>query len=142
MSLEYAENKIKKALDLSKGNEGKARQKIIAWAAEDEILLYALAKPHLSGIVAYQVERVASGRADTARFGVKLSKKTVSDTSDKPKTGKKDSFGMELLKAVAAADATVFGLEDSGVPRKRAPASQAHVDALKAMAAKSKHTKK
>jgi len=137
MSLEYAESKIKEALALSKGNEAKARQKIIAWAAEDSALLYALAKPHLSGIVAYQVERVASGRAE------KTARKVTPEPKAAPQpTTKKDSFGMELLKAVAATDATIFGLEDSGRPRKRTVASDKHIEALKAIAAKSPHAKK
>ena len=67
MSLEYAEQKIQQALKLSKGNQARARQQVIAWALEDDTLLKALTRSHLTGIVAYNIERVASGRAAAAR---------------------------------------------------------------------------
>ena len=64
MSREYADTKIKEALKLCNGNMTRARQHIITLAQEDGVLLNALVKPHLDGIVAYQVERVSSGRAE------------------------------------------------------------------------------
>ena len=106
MSLEYAEQRIKEALKLSGGNQSKARQQIIAWTFEDAKLLHALAKPHLSGIVAYNIERVASGRAAKA--------KTAKTAPAKPVNGaaNEEQFGLEILKAVAGSP-EVFGLEVS-----------------------------
>ncbi len=103
----YIEEKIKEALALSQGSEAKARQKIIAWAQEDQALLLALAKPHLSGIVAYNIERVTSGRA--AKAGMEFVSSPV--PAKKSQEPPKERFGLELLKAVAASDAAVFGLE-------------------------------
>ena len=133
MSLEYVEGRIKEALKLTDGNQAKARQQIIAWTFEDAKLLHALAKPHLSGIVAYNIERVASGRADAA--------KNVEPAPDKKKPAKKakangkdteEQFGLEILKAVAGSP-EIFGLEDPGAPRKRGGVSQSHVDAIEAL---------
>ena len=67
MSLEYVERKIVEALKLSNGNAAGARQQVIAWSLEDPELLKALTKSHLTGIVAYNIERVVSGRAEKAR---------------------------------------------------------------------------
>ena len=58
MSLEYAERRIIKALEAAKGNPTRARQQIIAWSHDDPKLLLALARPHLTGIVAHAVNRV------------------------------------------------------------------------------------
>ena len=64
MSLEYAEGRIREALKLSGGNAARARKQIIDWSREDMRLLQELTRGHLSGIVAYNVERVLSGRAE------------------------------------------------------------------------------
>lgn len=139
MSLEYAERRIKEALKLAKGNTTRARQQVIAWTYEDAKLLHALTQNHLSGIVAYHIERVNSGRSE----------KDKSPPPQKPKQqpakntkAKGEQFGMEILKAVVASGAEVFGLESSAAPRKRGQASQQHVNAIKQMAAKSKTDKK
>lgn len=131
MSLEYVERRINEALDQAKGNVTKARQLVIKAAQDDLRLLHGLTKAHLNGIVAYNIERVASGRSDKG-------KKKPAPLA-KPKTPQKDKFGMEILKAVVSSD-SIFGLE-SGAPRKKGQASQQHIDAIRKMADKSK-TKK
>lgn len=133
MSLEYAENRIREALKLSHGNATRARQQIIAWAQEDTKLLQALTKPHLSGIVAYNIDRVASGRAAAAKAPQQSKPKAPPQQSIKG-----DRFGMELLKAVASSSADVFGLEHNVPVGKRGQASQNHINAIRAMAAKKK----
>ena len=134
MSLEYAERRIKEALKLAHGNQTRARQQIIAWAQEDTRLLHALAKPHLSGIVAYNIDRVASGRAAAAKVSPQATQKS---TTSQGKTNE-DRFGMELLKAVASSSADIFGLEHNVPLGRRGQASQNHIDAIRAMAAKKK----
>lgn len=138
MSLEYAENRIKEALKLAKGNQVKARQQIIAWAVEDPKLLFALTKPHLSGIVAYNIERVASGRAAAARTSKPAAQKPITQKQPAANGKKPEQFGLEILKAVAGNPA-IFGLEDVGAMKKASPVSQRHVDAIKAIASKSKN---
>ena len=132
MSLEYVERRIAEALKLSKGNETKARQTIIKWAREDVKLLQGLTNPHLNGIVAYNIERVTSGR--TAKSKTKAPPKTP------PKAPPKEQFGMEILKAVVNSG-SIFGMDAGAPPRKKGQASQAHIDAIKKLASKSKPKK-
>ncbi len=140
MTLEYAESRIKEALKLSKGNTLKARQQIIAWTFEDPKLLHALTKPHLTGIVAYNIERVMSGRADAQRAQktqaappTQLNKKPITSS---PKPQKEETFGMQILKAAGASPA-LFGFEDANAS-KGGRVSQNHINAIRAIAAKHK----
>ena len=139
MSMEYLNRRIKDALKMSGGNRVKARQQIIAWTFEDNKLLHTLTKPHLSGIVAYNIERVASGRADAsaqkASEATKKEPQAAQPQSKAPKS-KDEEFGMEILKAVAGSP-QIFGLEDPGAPQKRGGVSQKHLDAINAMINKS-----
>lgn len=139
MSMEYLNNRIKDALKMSGGNRAKARQQLIAWTFEDSKLLHTLAKPHLSGIVAYNVERVASGRADAAAKkateATKTPKQEAAPQGKKPASNE-EQFGMEILKAVAGSP-QIFGLEDPGAPQKRGGVSQKHLDAINAIINKS-----
>lgn len=130
MSREYAEDRIKDALRMHGGNLTLARQQITSWAFEDTKLLYALAKPHLNGIIAYQVERVASGRADRDRSAPPVAKPAIQTPL------REENFGMDLLRAVAASDAAIFGQENIGAPMRKGRASQSHVSAIHHIASK------
>lgn len=136
MSLEYAESRIKEALKLAKGNKLKARQQLIAWTFEDAKLLHALAKPHLTGIVAYNIERVASGRAEASR-----AKKTQAAPPAKkkaaPKSEKEEAFGLQILKAAGASN-TEFGFEDAG-RGGGGRVSQSHINAIRQIAESQKN---
>jgi len=134
MDTGYVETKVKDALKRSGGNITQARQQIILWAMKDHRLLQELTKAHLSGIVAYNIERVASGRAAAK----KEIDESVIELSEP--TNKEADFGMEILKAVADNNGAVFGFEPSTL-KKRQTVSQAHVDALRMMAGKTQ-TKK
>lgn len=123
MSKEYAESKIKEALRMHDGNLARARQQIIGWAKHDVVLLQALTRPHLDGIVSYQVERVASGRAEIEKRH-----------PEAPAVSKEEDFGMDLLRAVVATNVPVFGMENSSAPVKRKVASKQHIDAIHLMA--------
>jgi hypothetical protein len=130
MSLEYVEKRINEALKLAKGSESKARQTIIKWAREDVKLLQGLTNPHLNGIVAYNIERVASGRSAKSKIKAPPSKAPPA----------KEQFGMEILKAAVNSGA-VFGMEAGAPSRKKGQASQAHIDAIKKIASKQKPKK-
>ncbi|MGB4057411.1 MAG: hypothetical protein WBK77_04945 [Alphaproteobacteria bacterium] len=130
---EYAEDRIREALKKHKGNALKSRKQVIEWALEDELLMLGLVKPHLNGIVAYNIERVASGRSDKAKSLEPLAKKIKSSTA-------KDRFGMEILKAVVAENAAQFGFDDK--PARPKGASQSHVDAIRKLASTRSKTKK
>lgn len=133
MSREYAENRIREALRLTGGHPLKARQQIIAWTYEDAKLLHALTKPHITGIVAYAINRVLvkEGEEDKAPD-------PTPDFDALP--GEK--FGKELLKALAMGQPAVFGQESFSAHVPKSGASQRHIDALRQIAAKSKTTKK
>lgn len=138
MSMEYLNNRIKDALKMSGGNRAKARQQLIAWTFEDTKLLHTLTKPHLSGIVAYNVERVASGRADAAAKKATEATKPAKQAvpQGKASASNEEQFGLEILKAVAGSP-QIFGLEDPGAPQKRGGVSQQHLDAINAIINKS-----
>lgn len=129
MPLEYAESRIKEALEIAGGNRTKACQQLISWMAEDVRLLQILTRPHLNGIVAYNVERVASGRSEKARkkfeSGAPAKKIKANETPM--------DFGKELLRALVGEGAPAFGLENGQIGKKR-KASKGHEDALRQMA--------
>ena len=131
MIREYAEKRIREAIRLARGNATKARQQIIAWAGEDQRLLMGLAQPHLTGIAAHAINRVIHRQ------------EMESEEEDLPVTARTldlppDAFGKEILNALSSHDTPVFGYESSAPPAHRKKASQSHIDALKAIASKSR----
>jgi hypothetical protein len=130
MSRDYAESRIREALKLAKGNDTKARAQVMAWAAEDQRLLMGLVRPHLTGIVAYAISRVLS----------RPENEIPEDLPDKPQSLDlpPDTFGREILSALSSHDTPVFGHETSAPPSRRKKASQSHIDAMKAIASKTK----
>lgn len=133
MSRDYAENRIRESLKMHGGNLLLARQQVSSWASSDPDLLFALVRPHLNGIVAYQVERVASGRAEKERREEPAARKQ----SPEPQSYSGDNFGMDLLRAVASSSAEIFGRENIGVPLRKGKASQNHIDAIRQISSKS-----
>ncbi len=135
MSREYAEKRIKEALAHAKGNATKARQQIIAWTNEDPKLLQALAQPHLTGIVAHAISRVVH---------MQEVEEVEHDIPDAPQSldMAPDTFGKEILRALASDNTAMFGRDTGAVPVGRKQASQSHIDALKQIASKSKPVKK
>lgn len=135
MSREYAERRIKDALRQANGNVTRARQQIIAWTYEDAKLLHELVKPHINGIVAYQLERMIAAE-DEGEQGAQeqavVKKVVAAGGSAKP-----NEFGIELLKAVASSNPTMFGQEIYTNTPKRGKASKQHMDALRQLASKS-----
>jgi hypothetical protein len=130
MSREYAEQRIREALKIHKGNATKTRQQIAAWSSEDARLLQALASPHLTGIIAYAVNRVIT-HMDDAPESV-----TVPDMPERLDMAP-ETFGREILKALSSSNTPVFG-RDGGATPARKQASQSHIDAMKNIASKKK----
>ncbi len=126
MTRDYVEKRIKEALKLTGGNATKARTQIIAWAQEDSRLLYGLAHPHLTGIVAHAISRAQNKKTEPGLIP------PIPDSDADP-----DSlFGLEILKSIAGGGAARFGLENEAAPMKKQPASQRHIDAIRQMAGK------
>lgn len=132
MSREYAEDRIRDALKLCKGNPTKARQQVIGWAAEDQRLLLALSHPHLTGIVAHAINRVIYRQGMESERGPEI------PATPKPLNMAPDTFGKQILNALSSHDTPVFGLEGNSAPARQKKASQSHIDALKKMAGLSK----
>lgn len=131
MSREYAEKRIREALNMARGNTTKARQQIIAWTSEDPKLLQALAQPHLTGIIAHAISRVVHKQEIDEH---------ETEVPDVPQTLNMapDTFGKEILKALASENTALFGRDSGTGPARRKQASQSHIDALKQIASKSK----
>lgn len=126
MNRDYAENRIRDVLKSTKGNAAAARQKIIAMALDDTKLLHELVAPHMTGIVAHAVNRVAMMKEKPIP---KEPEKVAIDPASQ------DRFGMEILKAIALGKPAQFGLE-SGTTTKKQAASQRHIDAIRQMVSK------
>jgi hypothetical protein len=132
MSNEYVEHRIQEALKLCNGNATRARQQIIAWCHEDTKLLQGLVNPHLTGIVAYNIERITSGRAQNAR--PKPINAAPGPRAPKDPVGNDENFGMEILKTIAGNAGPMFGLEGPQAPSSRRPGVSAkHIEAIKAL---------
>lgn len=134
MNRDYAERKIRDALQATGGNVTKARQRIIVQAMGDDAkLLHELVVPHMTGIVAHAINRVLT-----------MKEQPVPPTPEAPKKSQEskdqDPFGMEILKAIALGNPAQFG-QDSGRPLKKQAASQRHIDAIRAMVSKDKSDK-
>ncbi|MFA7276391.1 MAG: hypothetical protein WC043_06290 [Pseudobdellovibrionaceae bacterium] len=140
MAKSYLQTCILDALAKAKGNETKARQIISSQALEDDQLLLALAKPHLSGIVAHAVGRIAIQEQKKKERGAG---DDIPAVPTPPKSGKNENaFGLDLLKALGGQNVPKFAAEDAAPRVGKKQASQQHINALKLMAAKSKTSKK
>ncbi len=131
MSREYAEKRIREALAMHKGNATKARQQIAAWTTEDPKLLQALARPHLTGIVAYAVSRVINHLEDEHE------EVAIPDMPQNLNMGP-ESFGREILRALSSTHTPMFGRDGGAPPATPKQASQSHIDAMKSLASKKK----
>lgn len=138
MTQSYLQDCILEALAKAKGNQNKAQKIIALKAMEDPQLLTALAKPHLSAIVAHAVGRIAiQENAKKAAERDKPAKPVVDKIAD-DQTG----FAMDILKALGGPNVPKFGMEDAAPRLGKKQASQQHINALKLMANKSKTSKK
>lgn len=137
----YLTSRIKEALYNANGNKTKAIHQITSWAAQDQQLLQALTRAHLGGIIAYHVDRVASGKPAKGSASSAKKASAKSSTPRASKGGKKrvnvrdgSAFGQAILKAASDTNASVFGLESYAAPSKDDLTSQRHVDAVKHLA--------
>ena len=122
---QYADQKIREALNLANGSKAKAEIILVALAQKDARLLQDLTAKHMRGIIGYNIERVMNGKAPPAK----------TPPTSKVVQAKPNSFGMKVLKAAAESQGEVFGC-DNGLPPKRQKASQAHIDAINAIVGK------
>ena len=138
MTHDYADHKVSEALRLSGGNAAKARRQIQAWFYEDTKLLLEMTRPHWNGIVAYAVDR-AVNRALRGEDAVKPREPKKSKNASQQKDG---PIGKEMLRSFASEKAPRFGHDEGTGPAGQKAASQAHVDAIHLIAAKSRQKPK
>lgn len=125
----YAQQKIREALAASKGNRKKSEDMVRAMALDDARLLGELMGPHLAGVIAHAVARVAEGKED--EVSPKRPDKPV------PVAFPQDAFGRDLVRAITSKDVNGFGMpQPKTLEAKPKPASKQHVDAIKALASK------
>ena len=129
MTKDYVHNRIKEAMRLHKGNTYKARQQIIAWTYEDPKLLHSLARPHLTGIVSYAIDRYQR-RVDEDDSGNEF--ESVLDQQPG------EDFGKEILKSMVTGKPDIFGEEPTGYQRTHSKASKKHQDIMRLLAQKKK----
>lgn len=132
----YTESRIREALELARGDEGRAARMILGWVADDPKLLLGLTRPHLNGIVAYAVDRAVR----CAEREAAPPPPATPDFDSLPG----EAFGKELLKAIAFGQPTRFGREALGTSPpapKRPGASKRHIDAIHRIADASSQTK-
>ncbi len=82
----------------------------------------------------------STGYNATGRTAQSSSPSKPQATPQKPnegKQGKKDSFGMDILRTIAGGDTAQFGQENHNPPRRKQGVSQRHIDAIHAMIKKS-----
>ncbi len=134
MSRHYSISKIKEALQATRGNQTSATQLIIARAMQDPQLLNELVRPHMTGIVAHAVNRVASGKEKPEAV---QPEKTKANTNTNKKG--KENFGLDLLKTIADGENAEFGQEAYARPVAKKTASQSHIDAIQQIIKKSQN---
>lgn len=78
---------------------------------------------------------IGTGYNATGRTAQPQSPTSQKKTADKQ--GKKDSFGMDILRTIAGGDTPQFGHENHNPPRRKQGVSQRHIDAIHAMIKKS-----
>ncbi len=137
----YLTSRLKEALYNAKGNKAKAMQQIISWSAQDMQLLQALTRAHLSGIVAYHIDRVAEGKEATSVMPSKSPAAVPRKATGKKPSRKRvdpargNAFGREILKAASNAEASIFGLETYRAPtRQDEQSSNRQADVMKHLA--------
>lgn len=126
MSRDYAEKKVREALEQSGGNEARARGLLNQWVHGDHQLLIGLTGLHLNGIIPFWIARVREKEKV-----VKAAKPAQNQQTSKKKP---KSFGEEMLRSFAGQGTAVFGLEGGAVPLRKKSASQKHIDAIKQIA--------
>lgn len=126
----YWEKRILEALELAHRDEGRATRLVMGWTAQDHSLLLGVTRPHLAGLVAYAVHRIAARSDEAAAPEEPPPQRPVLD--DLPG----DDFGKEILKAVAFGQPARFGREAFSAPPgpRRPKASQQHIEAIRKIA--------
>jgi|TARA_R110002124_G_scaffold98751_10_gene244404 hypothetical protein len=138
---DYARDRVRDALKEAKGNVPQAQRLLLAWMDFDELLLRAIAEPHLRSIAGYALQSQLFDEAEE-QHAVQAN----SPVPDVPKPVKKQAavveeeaagaFGLALLQNVTGgARAQQFGFvtDEMDAPQKT---SARHIEAILQLAGK------
>ena len=144
MSANYLVSRIKEALYDAKGNKARAQTQLIAWAAQDAELLKALTQAHIKGIVAFHVDRVASGKVTQSVAPAKAAKKPQAAAKGRKMVNMAEGteFARDILRGASDPSAPIFGLESYIAPTQGTQVSERHKDALRQLSAMRKTPRK
>ncbi len=124
----YAMQRIREAMTACKGNRKKSEDMVRAMALDDTKLFIELMGPHLGGIIAHAVARVADGKE------IENSNRPEKPV---PVSFPQDAFSRDLVRALVGNETSSFGMPQ---PRTLAQgpkqASKQHIDAIKSLASK------
>ena len=138
MSRSYARQKVKQALRVSEGDTKQASRDIIELCVRDHEFLLGLTEPFLRGIIGHALKNAGADISDAP--GAKPKKEAAPRVLDVEAMGKATGLGADIVKNVLGSGGHKFGTQDRtrGTLGKKTKASSKHVDALRAIAEKSK----
>lgn len=140
---DYAQSRVRDALKEAKGNVPQAQRLLLAWMDFDELLLRAIAEPHLRSIAGYALQSQLFDEAEEKHAAQKSAA-----VADVPKAVKKQAtapgkesadigtFGLALLQNVTGGTrAQQFGFvtDEMDAPQKT---SARHIEAILQLAGK------
>lgn len=130
---DYARDRVRDALKEAKGNLPQAQRLLLAWMDFDELLLRAIAEPHLRSIAGYALQSQLYDEAEqktAAQSSAPVSEAPAKDAADA------GEFGLALLQNVTgSARAQQFGFvrDEMDAPQKT---STRHIEAILQLAGK------
>jgi len=140
---DYAQSRVRDALKEAKGSVPQAQRLLLAWMDFDELLLRAIAEPHLRSIAGYALQSQLFDEAEekhTAQTSAPVPDPSM-PAAKQPPAQEKDAedigtFGLALLQNVTgAARAQQFGFvtDEMEAPKKT---SARHIEAILQLAGK------
>ncbi len=134
MSRDYADKKIKQALQVNDNDIKRTSRDIIELCVRDHDFLLGITEPFLRGIIGHSVQRVAKPELKTA--DKTLEPKVLDVEALSAQTG----LGADIVKTVIGSKGHKFGTQDKtrSTLGRKTKASKKHVDAMKMLASGSK----
>lgn len=138
MSRSYARQKIKQALRVAEGDTKQASRDIIELCVRDHEFLLGLTEPFLRGIIGHALK--GAGELKPGEGAEKAKREVTPKVLEVEEMAKATGLGADIVKNVLGSGGHKFGTQDRtrSTLGKKTKASSKHVDALRAIAEKSK----
>lgn len=136
MSRDYADKKIKQALQVNDNDIKRTSRDIIELCVRDHDFLLGITEPFLRGIIGHSVQRVAKPALKTSDKKLDPAPKMLDVETLSAQTG----LGADIVKTVMGSKGHKFGTQDKtrSTLGRKTKASKKHVDAMKMLASGSK----